>query len=659
MATTDERPVVRDVAGGVRDLLRGTGASADSKWVRGLKAAPQGNVLFAVALHAADRRAHGHTLTDLEQALLEVVGTVLTDDELRAAGTEYRATVTDLDGKVDLLPARITGLERTKGFSFADLDAFIPQMEEESKHLANVAVVDPAAIAAGHSPDSPAFQAAVTDCGFGTTLLAGPPPAPGASRSSEQDLTYRVRLEFDKFLCEREVGDGLSGRDEIYWTAATRSELETEKRIFQSEEFGDVEKGETHTFSSNNRVVFDGLAGDFVTSMITTWEADHSNSQWYDDLHTALQAFVDHTWFVEFIPGKIGKILEVVRSAIQLFVDLKEILRNHDDQSCLRGIVIDRNALVTLYMAKSREWSFNGDGHHILTIAYTGDRPKFPVGTIEYTTIGGGQRNPSWRLPVSTGWESSSPPALASLNGTLYCMYIRPDDNAVMWSTLTNGTWTPPTPIRNLYSLFAPALCVHKGKVYAAITNLDAYLGVISHNGTGDWTTWSQVSVFDASTDPLITSHNNGLVTGFRSGGLVWGASLWPSYDDGRTWEEPFVAPFLATELQPMSTASFDGAHLIAFRHTDGSARILSRTGTTPYQEINKWGWDLPDAPAITVHDGTVWMAIRSNDAGDILATRLVDGSFDSVDDFLAAGAMQGAVALASHDGVLYAMYRR
>ncbi|MGA5098328.1 hypothetical protein ACPCAC_13320 [Streptomyces lavendulocolor] len=657
MAMTDEQPAVRDVASGVRDLLRGTGASADSKWVRGLRAGREGNVLFAVALHAADRRAHGQTLTDLEQALLGVVGTVLSDDELREAGAEYRATVATL-GEVDLLPTRITGLEQTKGFSFADLDAFIPVLEKESEHLANVAVVDPADIAAGEAPDDAAFQEAVTDCGFGTTLLAGPPPAPGASRSGDKWPTYRVRLEFDRFVCEREVGDGLSGRDEIYWTAATRSDLGTEKRLFQSEEFGAVEKGDVRTFSSNNKVIFEGQAGEFVTSMITAWEADHSNSQWYDDLHTAMQAFLDYTGFLELIPGKIGKVVEIVRSAIQLFVDLKEILRNKDDQSCMRGIVIDRAALVSLYMRGTNTWSFDGDGKHILTIAYTGERPKFPVGTIEYATLMGGAGNPSWSLPVAMGWESSSPPALASLNGTLYSTYIRPDDNAVMWSALTDGTWTVPAQIRDYYSLFAPALCTHNGRVYAAITDLDGYGEVCSLNNTGGWNSWGRCSPDPLAAPLAITSHNDELIVNTPPKKMSHAFFL-TSHDDGLTWASGGSLALYPTAGQPLSMASFGGAHMSAYRRADGTSRIVSRTGTWAFEETEMWGWNMPDAPAITIHDSTLWMAMRHTNAGSIFASRSISGKFATVEARLEAGAMGGAVALASHNDVLYVMYRR
>ncbi|MGW0663767.1 hypothetical protein [Streptodolium elevatio] len=52
MGMNDDQVEARDIAGGVRDLLRGTGSRADSKWVRGLRRARESNVPFGVALHA-------------------------------------------------------------------------------------------------------------------------------------------------------------------------------------------------------------------------------------------------------------------------------------------------------------------------------------------------------------------------------------------------------------------------------------------------------------------------------------------------------------------------------------------------------------------------------------------------------------------------------
>lgn len=665
MTTADDQTDVRSVAGGVRDLLRGTGATAESKWVRGLRQGRQGNVLFAAALHGAERSAQGRTLTGLERDLVDTLRAIMSEDEIRAVGAEYRAALNDL-GQVPLLPTAVTDRPLDEGFGVEDFKAHLPPMRAENADRDNCALVPLDGVAAGEAIDSAAFQAAVTDVGFGSTVLSGPLP----DGSDPTGPTYTARFELESFTCLREVGDGLSGRDEVYWTAAVRSD-EHDGTTYQSQEFGAVEKGDTRTFSAGNKVAFDGLAGHYVCLLVQCWEADHSNSDWYDKLHLALEAWLGRpTWhdIVEGIVsgsggGVVGFILDCLNAVIQFFVSLKESFRNKDDLSCERVIFLDRNALVTLFHQKDATWEFNGDGHHSLRVRYTGEHPTFPAGVLEYLSI----RSPSserWSAPVSLGWLSATAPALCSFDGALHCVYVRPKDRALMWSAQRDGAWTAPTRVGGCTSYFQPSIATSGGKLHVALTTEDGRVGTCRRDGSG----WSPLTyVPDAATEqgPSITQAGPygeylQLTVQRRTAGI----QTYQSLDGGQTWEAILMESPPST-VAGLSTDWMTITHVVAGLDSGGTAYVASRRAIGyDYSRIGEWP-GYADAPAISVGSLAMWTALRAPRTGKLLfhLRNNLNGAWSSPAAPPVVGAMAGGTALCHHSvGLakpLFAMYRR
>lgn len=62
---------------------------------------------LAQVTHAADRYRQGLALTDLERPLLRLTQGILSDQEIRASGQEYRSAVADL-GSLDVVAAEVT-----------------------------------------------------------------------------------------------------------------------------------------------------------------------------------------------------------------------------------------------------------------------------------------------------------------------------------------------------------------------------------------------------------------------------------------------------------------------------------------------------------------------------------------------------------------------
>ncbi|WP_188304925.1 hypothetical protein [Streptomyces sp. CBMA123] len=657
---------MRDVAGGVRDLLRDTGAYADNKWRRGLRQGRQNNVLFGVALRAAERRGLGYGLTELEESVLDILGAVLTDQEIAAAGSEYRATVRDL-GEVPLLPPVVTAKPVAEGFGLADLIAHLPAMRQENAGRANCAQVDLAAVAAGQPVDSTAFTAALGDVGFGVTALTGPPPAD----PDRLNPTYKATFQFESFTCRRAVGDQGGGRDEIYFTAAARSD-KTTGGTYQSLEFGAVVEGDTRTFRADRKLVFEGPAGEFVVMLVQVWEADQSPSEWYDKLFTVLEAWLNRPIWVELtltilkgITGVGGEIIDAVETVLQIFVSLKEVLRdlfqNGDDLSCERMFVFDRHALVTLYNRKDAVWEFNGDGHHSLQVKYTGDRPVFPFGALEYVTWD--PVRSTWSAPVTLGWESSSPAELCSFQGKLHCMYIRPGDRAVMWSVLEDGVWRVPVQVSNNWrSDYRPALAEHNGKLHAVVVALEGYL-VTSHlNGNS----WPAVDVKAESEDaPCLVRVDTKLRCLYRQPpGSLWEV-LYLNFDDSNgTWLHTGQGTGIKTHDQMGATDRL-GHMVVAFRDSQqsGKLRLLYKDlagGESTPQPIPS-GWSTPDGPAIATNaNNTLWLAVRGGDGRIVAAQTNGDGGYwYNRHDVTHEPVMAGQPTLAPHNGVMHLMYRR
>ncbi|WP_326622895.1 hypothetical protein OG863_38145 [Streptomyces decoyicus] len=382
---------VAPVAGAVRlrEMLRGTATASESRFMRGLRQGREQGVLVGAALHAAERSRLGKPLTELERVLLKALSDLMPQADVHACGQEYRSAVADL-GSLDIVPASVTSRSLSTGYTVTEFKERLPVIGREAVTLANAALVDPAVLAIGQAIDTAEFKQGIREFGYGATVFNRPPQPP--EERGRPVPGYRAKVEFDSFYVRRAVGDQWGGKDEIYWTVAAASDKH-KAPTYKSSEFGAIKKSDTRSFTGVDRVVFDGQAGTHLGLHVAAWEADQSSSEWYDKLFEVLQEVVDGLHVTDllnnFNPTFAGDLLGYALEITKLFIFLKEYLRNKDDLSCERMLFFDRHTLVTLFNRGQDTWEFNGEGHHSLRIRYTGQRPVFPAGALEYVTVTG------------------------------------------------------------------------------------------------------------------------------------------------------------------------------------------------------------------------------------------------------------------------------
>ncbi|MER0484599.1 hypothetical protein ABR737_40810 [Streptomyces sp. Edi2] len=653
----------------LRGLLMGT--RSGSRVEQALGQGSKGNVLFGAALHAADRLRAGKPATDLEQKVLGVLRAALSDAEIKQWGEVYREAVTKL-GTLAVVPEVITSRSVNTGYSFADLKAGFAPVAAEHMARANAQVVDREALAAGGGFDSPAFRAGTRAAGFGVTVFNSPEAPTALTADGTEDTadteaaagelaappTFRAKLELESFYVHRAVGDQGGGKDEIYWCASSTSDKTTGPG-YKSQEFGAVKKGQTRTFTGN-RTVFDGQVSNGMILSMYCWEADQSTSAWYDKLQTALNLLSKNlfdTWQWNLYTGALGPGLKlgIAMDVAIFFISVVEHLRNDDDLSCEQVFVLDRFDLALLSHRGAIDWHFDGDGYHILKVKYSGDKVPFPSGKLEYVVYTGD--TPS--TPITLDFDSMSPPALCSYNGKLHALYVRPSDQAVMWTfQSTGGNWSTPQRIHGWKSFYAPALAVYRGKLYTTIVSSNAAASLVwaSFNGTS-WTTTSSANAGDGAKAPALAS---------------WRDQLWMSHvgPDGRMWENFSVGADWNKSgvYHPWRTGSpttFATHGTTLWHACRGSGDKQDRVDLTYCEHSGGYkdaptptGWRVSAGPTLVAHNNRLWLFLRSMNKV-LLASTHTGNTWSNPQAVNAEAKPQSETAAAVHNGKLYVMYHR
>ncbi|MDH6545214.1 hypothetical protein [Streptomyces sp. SPB4] len=658
----------------VRALL--SGSRAQARVGRALaQGGGYGNVLVGVMLHGADRVRQGHTPSDLERMMLDVLKTVMPDTEAREWGRVYRESVTR--GQAQLVPAVIRNLPVSQGYTVADLRRDLPHVVSAAVARPDVRVVDPYAAATGQ-PEDPAFLAAMRESGMGVTASARSSASGAATAGVDGDADgqmpgepavadpaaapeFWVKLELESFYVHREVGDQWWSDDEIYWTAATSAGRNTGK-TFHSKEFEDVHKGKTFTFPADNKVLFEGTFKEFLGTTIIAWEADQSSAAWFEELKKALndalaslRILMTIDSLVPVLPSWVGIAYEIAG----MFAVIFDTFRNYDDLSCQRTIGMDRQDLAVLSHYGQTSWHFNGEGHHELKVKYAGEPVPFPVGTLRYAVFNGS----TWSAPIALDFESMTPPALASYNGVLHALFVRPADKVVMWSRLEapvgagGGTpaWSKPERIGGDASLYAPALAVAHGKLYYAVTGQDRGLYWRTYTTSGGWAPASKFPGYGSEYGPTLATVRDQVwmvhVSGDQSlflnthKGTTWG----PAQDDVLDWRVGAAVAMVTYNADTWKIAAgLD--HRLHASTSQGHPGIWQRQGNVAPDLTNR-------SPALTVHDGKMWLFIRSTDGA--LQANTYNGAWSGFQKVSPGTAKpMDAPAAASHDNKLYVMYR-
>ncbi|MFE5560232.1 hypothetical protein [Streptomyces sp. NPDC056544] len=646
----------------VRGLLSGTntpngaGPRAQSSY---------GNVLMGVFLHGADRLRQGHEPTDLERLMLDAVGSVLSEEETQAWGRVYRE-VADSGGTMTVVPQAFAHRPVGEGYSIADLRSDLPDIVAEAMAAGNTQILDPRR--PDRDTDDPAFLAAMRAAKFavsafsitGETVGFGSAAAEGVGQAEGEGAegpeagaapTYRAKLEVDSFYVRRAVGDQGFGSDEIFWTASVGTGVGP-GGTFRSETFGNVDKGDERSFSSGNRVLFDGTTnGDYLGAQVICWEQDDTNDEWWASLHKALNDamakinfLMDFDNFMGFFPTWVG----IASSAATFIAQFLQAFQNKSDISCQRAIGMGRHELAILSRVGRTTWRFDGDGDHDLRVKWSGPTIPFAEGYLEHSIRSG----TSWRTGIPLTYKTITTPTLSVHGDRLYICFLRPSDQAVMWaSTDVHGNWTQPAQIHGDQSYYAPTLTSAGGKLHYAVTGKDSKVYTRTYTPATGWSGHHTMSGRSKFSPALATYEDKAWLVAY---GID--ENLWHARHNG-TWGG-WVEDNLDWKLNTHVALAPRGARLwrIATGKDQKIYTSINGGGTWVSEGIPSSNWKASHAPALAGNGSTMTLVIRGTDAS--LWSAEFNGSWAGAQRIAGISSIETPAAV-YFGGNLHVIYRR
>ncbi|MFG2715309.1 hypothetical protein ACGFX2_32815 [Streptomyces goshikiensis] len=410
----------------------------------------------------------------------------------------------------------------------------------------------------------------------------------------------------------------------------------------------------------------------WLTCNIACWEADHSGSGWYSSLRKGLRDISDYCFRAsEDLEENSGEyeggsaFLSLVGLIARLFDWLLGLVTNEDDLVKERSFGFDRSALRALSQrpAGYDTWDFNGGGggHHRLNLkAFV--RPATVDHTLRYSTFSGGTWSAGGPLPGST----PAAPALASYNGTLYCMVRGADDAGTLyWSSLNGTTWSRFTAVGGAAaSPSAPAMAVYQDKLYSVHRAKSGQLFWNHFDGTR-WSARSKFPSGTTSSPPALVDYDGKLqcvVRGHTNNNLyiaTFNGTQWTNFSPIPGTESASAASLAVTNsgnvLWCIYRAPGSQLHMVYYpwRADSTSPITWSRPTTLPSSPT-------ANAPAIAHHENRLHIAMRL-DWTDRRLFHSPNGPHDGASYTAIPGkdSISGTTpALASHNGNLYCVHR-
>lgn len=581
----------------------GAGTRSESRSMRRLRLNRPANVLVAALLHGADRQAKGKKLTDLEEQLLQVVSQFLPEGEFGGFGRAYREAVGR--GSVAVLPESITSLSVDRGYGLLDLNAALPAISAEVMAQPNVRVVD---ASAGEAVETEEFVSALETYARGTTIVIG-----GAGSLAGQDDFHAV-LRLAEFECVKESAE--VGKDEIFWGLSAGSDRQTKPESFSTTREYSTSTGSVHPMDVD---LFRGPMNQSLGCEIQCWEADNSQSDFYHGLRDALKTFAEKAIDVSVELSqddeteKAAAFAALAAIGAGLLNALLGLFINTDDLVCERSFGFTRLGLAELALSgtKKQDLTFDGGGggRHILRIQWAGPRPQSDIRTFTSGKFAWGSVQMPW-----PGSSTADTPALALLNGTLYCA-VRGNNDAFFTSRYVQeeDRWERFVGVPGDHSSsYAPALAAWNGRLYLAYTTKDSTAHLIS---TSDGVTWS------APTTPIPAHHSQcGLALAVRSNVLhlvsVFESQLVMVYsDDGVRWQGgTWVHGYERVDQAP-AFAGHQGNLYLAYREkTNSQVGLMVHDGSKWHGRYMQEG-ATPNSPALYSDGPTLHCAVRGADS--------------------------------------------
>ncbi|MGJ5895315.1 hypothetical protein ACSCBZ_25655 [Streptomyces niveiscabiei] len=515
--------------------------------------------LIRATLHGADRLRAGQTPTDLERLLLDVLRTVLSEEEIRDWGR--RETVTER-------PV-------SSGYGFADLRACARKVAEEAVTRPNVALLDAEALAEGAPEWSAEFTAGVRESGFG--VVAGISPSGGTDEAPFRatwhlDHAPTPTLLFDAPTPDRvafTVPAGTEPRDALTRALdALARACDTAVADLETEPPGQV---------------FAGMA----------WEVMN--------LYAFLRPHLDappKTTPLRFTLGRADTAVLFHRPAL-------ELPRESDGTALRLRYGGERPAFpsgsleyATYRSGRPSPWSvpvplalrsvtapslvsYGGDLH--VVFARPGDQ------RLMWSRLRGG----AWSAPVPVGGSGSRQRAALTVHGGLLYSFHTTPDGEILWSRFDGSAWTREARVAGWDSPVSPDIASHGGHLWVARRDHGKrmHLDRLDTDFRSAFTHCFTDSASDSA--PALVSTGDALWIAHRGLDDQVHVRSSDAPSDPARWQAHAPAPGLLTERSPtLVDHPGPGPHLLA-RDTDGRLRLAALA--------DGGGWAEPPAPA---HDG-------------------------------------------------------
>jgi hypothetical protein len=261
-------------------------AKAAPQRAAGLK--PGSNLLLASALHGLARRGKGHSLTDLEQKAVKPFEAMTdSEEELLALGqicSQAKVAARSRSFAAFNAPSGIMNLSEDDPLTREQFDDQVRELGEETVLQPHIRAVAPDQVQSdGQAPQTEEFLAASSSLGRALTMYVGT-----ESDDVDVDVASRVLLPVNLvpsiFKCYKRSKE--LGKDEVYFTWGWGSD--SGYRVsHRTPEFGSVVQGTVRDFPPGPSLQQGNIAK-AIAGTVICWEADHSDSAWYNKLIQAM-----------------------------------------------------------------------------------------------------------------------------------------------------------------------------------------------------------------------------------------------------------------------------------------------------------------------------------------------------------------------------------
>ncbi|MBZ3912640.1 hypothetical protein [Streptomyces acidiscabies] len=535
------------------------------------------NVLIGAALHGTDRLRAGQVPTDLERLLLDVLRTVLSEEEIRDWVRAHRETVAER-------PV-------TAGYGFADLRACARELAEEAVARPNVSFLSTEALAEGAPLWSAEFAAGVRESGFGVIGFAGVSHGSGTGDGAEPGA-FRATWHLDHGPSSRVLFDG-PVTDRVSFGTGTEPHDDLTRACNAA--VADLDTGPPGQ-------IFVGIAWEILK------------------LSVSLRPHRDKTP-LRFVLGRADTTVLFHRRTLEL--------TRESDGTALRlryggeRPPFPSGALeYATYRATERPSPWSAPVPLALRsvtapslVSYRGDLHAVFARPGDQRLMWSRLRDGTWSAPVPIGGSGSRQRAALTVHGDrLYSFHTTPDGR-VLWNRFDGSAWTREARMDGWDSPVSPDVASHGGHLWVARRDHDKrmHLDRLDTDLGSDYTHCFADSASDSA--PALVSTGDALWLAHRGLDDKVHVRYSDAPSDPAGWRTHAPAHDLLTERSPTLVDHPGlGLHLLA-RDTDGRLRLGARADgggwAEPAAPAHDGGFPALDAGGAAFHDGRLYVMYR------------------------------------------------